>query len=135
LTIDKSVTLNAPVGVYAAVTAVGNTAIRIAVSATDTVVLRGLTVIGRNASRGIEITSGGTVHIENCVIRGFSTGPPDEPGGIFSNSPTAFVFVKDSTLSDNADGVRLQDGAKGSVANSRLDHNSETTWCVATQPM
>src|SRR6266545_7501083 len=70
VTIDKAVSLIAPPGVYAGISAFAtdNEGVRVAAGATDKVVLSGLTINGRGANTGISIVSGGEVNIERCTI-------------------------------------------------------------------
>lgn len=71
VTITKSLTIEAPGGVYAEVASVGPDAIIVAAAVTDVVVLRGLTVRGPGDS-GIIGNTFGSLHIENCAIHGFN---------------------------------------------------------------
>ena len=74
-TISKAVTLTGPTGVYAAITALtaGSSAITVSAASTDTVVLRGLTLTGLGGQTGINVTSVGNLHVEGCVISGFTS--------------------------------------------------------------
>lgn len=78
VTIDKSVSIIAPPGIFAAIAPTVGNAITIADSLSDAiVVLRGLTLNGRGANRGIDHTGGSgaaslnRVYIENCIVSGF----------------------------------------------------------------
>ena len=73
-TISKAVTLTGPTGVYVAITALtaGSSAITVSAANTDTVVLRGLTLTGLGGQTGINVTSVGNLHVEGCVISGFT---------------------------------------------------------------
>ena len=95
VTITKAVSLIAPGGIYAGITAPN--AIIVAAGAGDTVVLRGLTLSG--ASFGVNFDSGAALHIENCVISNFSRGILfDAPGKL---------FVSDTTVQKNIVGIQL----------------------------
>ena len=96
-TVDKSLTIVAPEGVNAAVTALTGIAIKVnAVGAT--VVLRGLDVNGLGASDGIAATNFSALLIENCVVNGFSHN------GIAS-SPSSFAetYIQDCVVRSNAE--------------------------------
>lgn len=93
--INKSVTVAAAPGVYAQIqiTEEGGTAIQVVIGASDSVVLRGLTIHspGGDAGQiGISFNTGGALHVENCAINGFTLS------GITSSG--AELFVKDTTI-------------------------------------
>ena len=98
-TISKAVTLTSPLGVYAAITALtaGSSAITVSAASTDTVVLRGLTLTGLGGQNGINVTSVGNLHVEGCVISGF-TG-----NGINVNltADGSHIFIKDTITRNN----------------------------------
>src|SRR5215472_5030027 len=73
--INKPISIIGSPGVYAAITVLPGgpvDGIDINAGASDTVILRGLTVISQfmNASVGIAFNTGGTLFIENCVVNG-----------------------------------------------------------------
>jgi hypothetical protein len=73
-TINKAVIVEAPPGVYAAITATGTAhGINIAAGPRDTVVLRDLTVNDQGSTgHGIFFNTGGRLHIESSIANGFS---------------------------------------------------------------
>src|SRR5262245_27210800 len=78
-TVDRSLTVQAAPGVYAGVTATSGSAIIIGIGPGGKAVLRGLTIEGLGlASFGIDFRrptgSGGDLHVERCVIDGFTQG-------------------------------------------------------------
>src|SRR5437899_9586295 len=86
VTIDKSVSIVSPAGVYAGVSAFSGTAITIN-TASLTVVLEGLTLNGLGATDGIGYTQGGTLYVKRCLITGFSNSgislyTTPMPGGV-----------------------------------------------------
>ena len=82
MTITKPVSIIAPPGVYAGLSVFpGTDGITIAVGASDKVVLRGLTINGQGGDRGIVVTSGGEVHIEQCTVSGMGTNGIEINGG------------------------------------------------------
>ncbi len=130
VTIDKAVSLIAPPGVYAGISAFAtdNEGVRVAAGATDKVVLSGLTINGRGANTGISIVSGGEVNIERCTIANIDFtgvrigGAPrvyvrgtiirNNGGyGFWASSGTPEIHVVDSHfLGNGAIGVRVDFG-------------------------
>jgi hypothetical protein len=116
-TINKTVALEAPAGVYAGITATSGNGIEISIGTTDTVILRGLTINTQGGiGNGISFTNGGTLHIESCTINGFIHG-----NGIHSQT-SGYLFVKDTIARGNNVGIALL----GNTGNSAvtLDHVS-----------
>src|SRR5215831_11702938 len=75
VTITKAVSIVNEEGVEAGVTVTSGDGITISAGASDVVNLRGLTLVGATGSgNGITFNSGGVLNIQNCVIRGFSSG-------------------------------------------------------------
>lgn len=123
-TIGKSVSIIAPEGVYAGVTAGAlEDAIAISAGASDTIVIRGLTVKGTSASGyGIRIIGDSTVHVESCVIEGFN-----QAGGFLASaavvaSGASRVFLKDTVARDSAWGLEFLDSV-AVVEHCKLDNN------------
>src|SRR5262249_7890720 len=73
VTITKAISIvNDGVGEAGVTTTTASDAVTVAVGANDEVNLRGLTLVGGGVgNNGVTITGGGTVKIENSVIRGF----------------------------------------------------------------
>src|SRR5438128_3428575 len=116
VTIDKSVSIISPAGVYAGVSAFSGTAITIN-TASLTVVLEGLTLNGLGATDGIGYTQGGTLYVKRCVITGFTTVGIDS----FTNpAATAQLFVADTDIRGNgAYGIYVFSGIPHLIT---LDH-------------
>src|SRR5215467_6784811 len=78
VTITKSITIDGGGGQVASVQVAGTNAIVVAAGANDTVTLRNLSINGLGATgnslNGVRFISGATLHIEHCVIFGFSGG-------------------------------------------------------------
>jgi hypothetical protein len=124
-TINKSVSLTSPLGVYAAVTALaaGSSAITVTAGSTDTVVLRGLTLTGLGGQTGINVTSVGNLHVEGCVMSGFTGNGLD----VALTATGSQIHVKD-TISRNNGGsgmaITTTTGTVGaSIDNSRSERN------------
>jgi hypothetical protein len=132
VTIGSSISLIAPPGVYAGITAFSGNAITINAGSSDTVTLRGLTLTGLGGSSGIQINSAGTVDIQQDTIKGFSAY------GIDANPTTGSVtvHVEDTTVTHTGnDGIFLgtmTNGAvvKGMIVNSRFEEgfNGVEAW-------
>jgi hypothetical protein len=103
-TISKAVTVEAPAGVYAGITVNGGSGDGIDINAgpSDTVILRGLTVNNQGSTgSGIVFNTGGTLHIESCVVNRFST---NFSSGLAFSGP-AILEVKDSLFRGNGTGI------------------------------
>jgi len=108
VTIDKSVSIIAPPGVYAGVTVFSGNGITVNAPGA-TVALRGLSIIGQGGTIGVDYSGvnspGGALLVENCEIRGMSGV------GIQVTNNSGFhrlsVLVKHSIVHDNASGFKL----------------------------
>jgi hypothetical protein len=95
---DRKVSFIAAPGVHAQITATSGDAITLSgtqlTSVTDSIVLRGLTILGHGTgANGITSTSGGELYVENCVIDGFN--------GAINFQQSAKLFVKDTIVRNN----------------------------------
>lgn len=153
--INKSISIIASPGVYSFITVLPGgpiDGIDINAGASDTIVLRGLTVISQfsSASVGIAFNTGGTLYIENCVVNGFGDGVDFMPSG------SANLEVKDSTMRGNStstgififgnaqavidhvrvengrDGIAARDGARVTIRNSVASGNNVRGFVVAS---
>ena len=145
-TINKSVKIIGPSGVYGGISVQGGagatTGIVINAGPSDDITLRGLDISGVPTvaplpNIGIDIQSAGTVHIEKSSIGNFT-----QPAGACINvAPTAqmFVYVDDSFLREcrtgiNANGTAVSPPADGPaviVDNTRIERGRATfgpTW-------
>jgi hypothetical protein len=59
----------------------GEDGVTVAAAANDKVVLRGLTINGQGGNRGIVVSSGGEVHIENCTVANMGLNGIEITGG------------------------------------------------------
>jgi hypothetical protein len=120
VTVTQSVSLVAPAGVHAAITASLATAIDVSAGDSDVVVVRGLYLSGAGGvagSAGIFFRTGKALHVENCVISGFAitSGSP----GIRCDAPDSEVYVKDTTLRQNGHGIDFS--SEGAMIRASLD--------------
>lgn len=73
LTITQSVTITAAPGVLAFIAPSTGAAITVNVGASDTVILRNLQLNGQGGSYGVNYEAGGTLHLENLSVTGFTS--------------------------------------------------------------
>jgi hypothetical protein len=122
-TITKPVSIVAPPGVTAGISVFfGQDGVTINAGASDTVILRGLTINNQGSGgSGIVFNTGGTLHVENCVVNGFTSGD-----GI-NFIAAAKLEVKDSIFRGNGDGIVVlppaATAAQGVIDQVRLEEN------------
>ncbi len=142
VTIDRSVTITVPPGIYGGLSVFsGTNGIDVATPGVS-IVLRGLTINGQGGTHGVAFAAGSRLVMESCVIANMSGN------GLLVTSTGANVTVNDSIFRSNAangvaaivvgvkiglDNVRseangqagllLDSGATGTVSRSRLDGN------------
>ena len=121
--INKAISIVAPSGVYAGVTVSSGDGIDINAGPSDTVILRGLTIIqqGSVGEFGVAFNSGRTLHIESCVVNGFTTS---QPGTFFAGvlfDSTGNLEVKDSIMRGNDVGIGVT-AARPGKAVAAIDH-------------
>jgi hypothetical protein len=116
-TVNKAVTIEAPPGIYAGITAATGDGIDVNANPGDVVTLRGFTVINQNSGgTGIAFNSGGTLNIENCVVDGFTSST-----GIGLYAP-AETFVKDTVVRDSSFGFFVDPMTTGTALTITMDH-------------
>jgi hypothetical protein len=121
LTINKSVTINAPAGVYAGMSVTAGSGVIINAAPSDVIIIRGLTLNGSGGTTGINFVAGGVVHVENCVVNGFTAN------GI-SIGTAGQLFLKDNIVRNNAgNGLQVQstaDVVRVSIDRTRFEKNN-----------
>lgn len=102
VTITKAITINGGGGTVASIVSTGTNAINIQAGSSDVVTLRNLTINGfATGTNGIQFASGKELHVENCVVFGFTSV------GIYINVTAAAQVTVESTISrDNEWGFR-----------------------------
>jgi len=113
ITITKSLSI-VDVGAKASMLVAGTTGVTIKAGANDSVFLDGLVLEGGGTgTTGISIVSAASVHIRNCVIRGFQAAP----GLAIDVSPTTAskVFVSNCAIGNNSAGVQVKPASGGSA--------------------
>jgi hypothetical protein len=121
-TTTKPISIVAPPGVVAGISVFsGGIGITVNAGASDTVILRGLTVNSQGGGHGIVFNTGRTLHIENCVVNGFDGG-----SGVSSGNGSGVLEVKDSIMRGNDIGIRvlaLSGQAVATIDQVRLEAN------------
>jgi hypothetical protein len=105
-TVNKSITISVPPGVYAGIIVSSGNGITINGNEYDVVILRGLTIAADSAgtpdTSGIVFYSGKALYVENCSIRDFA-----DYGIAFQGN--GFLSVKDTALIQNSNyGIFIQ---------------------------
>ncbi len=121
VSIDKSVSLIAPEGIYAGISVFSGSGITIATGGVD-VVLKGLSINGLGGEYGINMTSGSTLLVENCAVSNFSTS--GDVALLVSNQVD--VQVKNSVFRKNYRAIRIWGGAKMFIADTLVTESSYT---------
>ena len=99
VTITKSITIDGGAGV-AGVLVSGTNAINVAAGSSDTVVLRNLSFEGIGTGiNAIRITGAGDVHVQHCVIKGFTTN------GIYAATGDLYVTDTEVSTIPNGQGI------------------------------
>jgi parallel beta helix pectate lyase-like protein len=126
VTITKSISIISD-GNTAGVLVTGGNGITINALATDVITLRGLDFNGTGlGSRGIAVLSAGTVHVENCLIRGFTQDAIDASVG------STLVTVKDTLAQSNGRGFFFGAFVNASLDNVRSEQNGFGVRAVGT---
>jgi len=134
ITINKSLSIVAD-GIEGGVLAAFANGIVVNVTASDVVSLRGLQIEGANSGlNGIKFTGAGTLHVENCVIRGFQAISAGNGHGIaFVPTGAGELDVTDTIIEKNGNGVvgggilvkpAANGSAKVSLSGVTLTHNT-----------
>jgi len=121
VTIDKSVSIIAPAGVYAGISVfAAQDGITIA-TPSIAVVLRGLNINGQGGNKGVAVNAPTvTLHLESIVIAGMgSTGVSMLSGG-------GSLLVRDSMVRGNGAGGLVVAGARGGIDRTRIENNAGT---------
>lgn len=104
LSLNKAVTIEAPLGIEAFIHPPSGNAITVQAGAGDVVILRGLT-LSVGPAYGIDFISGAALHVERCVIQGFDTGIIALRG---SGTLTSDLYVEDTVVRSCAnDGIAV----------------------------
>ena len=114
VTITQSVIIEAPPGVLAFIHPPSGTAITISAGSSDVVTLRGL-VLNGGYGNGITVNTVGVLHVENCVISGFTSGG-------LETYAAGSVFINDTVVRENDFGLIFY-GGRASIDHCRVENN------------
>jgi hypothetical protein len=115
-TVGKAVTINVPPGVVA----FAAQPFTINAGASDVVTLRGITLkaLTPGSGTGISYTQAAALHLENCVINGWSTG-------ILLNALANHLIITDSIVKGcTSVGLEVLSGGSASISRTRFEGNS-----------
>ena len=125
LVIDKSVSIIAEPGVFAALAPTTGNGITIATAGIK-VVIKGLTINGRGGTVGINMTDGTSLLVEKTTIANF-------PAYGMDVQTAAAVNVVDSVVRDNYYGIQAGAGATIGISGSKLlNHTEPGIWVRTT---
>ncbi|TGZ41372.1 right-handed parallel beta-helix repeat-containing protein, partial [bacterium M00.F.Ca.ET.162.01.1.1] len=100
-------------------------------AATDVIVLRGLDIdsaTGGLGFNGVRFLAGAVLFIEDCVIRDNVAAAPNGMGINFAPSGAAELYVNNTTITGNNDGIHVQPTGAGSakvvIENSSIENNN-----------
>jgi hypothetical protein len=113
LVINKSVSIIAEHGVFAALAPTSGTGITIATAGID-VAIKGLTINGRGGDEGISMTNGASLDLDNVTIANISEGT-----GLRALAPVR-LMVKNSTFRNMSYGIAVGYGANLLLDGTRL---------------
>ena len=131
VTVTKSITI-ACEDVEAGVLNSSTNGIIVNALATDVIVLRGLDIDSATAGpglNGIRFLAGAALHVEDCVIRdNTGAGTGNGNGILFAPSGTAELYVRDTIITGNNDGIHIQPTgagvAKVVIETSSIENNN-----------
>src|SRR5215813_8992516 len=107
VTITKGITIDGGGGQVASTLVAGTNGIVVSAGPTSVVTLRNLRIngiggTGSGGLNGIRYLGGAALHVENCQIFGFT-----QDGINVSTSASAALFVTDTFLTNNANGIQI----------------------------
>lgn len=118
VTIAKSVSIVTPPGIYAGVSVFGTAGITVD-GAGIIVAQRGLSITNQGGSDGIDFLQGASLHVENCVISGFTGGT-----GINVIAALSVTHVLDTIVRDGQNGIIFAGDLQGIVSHTRVERNA-----------
>lgn len=120
VTVNKSVAITAPSGIYAGISVFpGFNGVTINTAGVK-VVLRGLTINGQGGVNGINMTAGASLTVDNCLIANLTQAGID----VVTNTAVS-VRITDTTIRDNGQqGLLLENGARAVVTRATISGNA-----------
>jgi hypothetical protein len=141
VTITVAISIICPYTEGGVLTSGGFTAITVSAGASDAVYLSGLDLSGAGTGLiGVNFITGGSLTIENSIIRGF--GATNGTGVLFQPSGTSRLNISNTTISNNGSagtggGITIQPtgasgGARFQINNVRLQGNANNGFRIDT---
>jgi Right handed beta helix region len=143
VTITKAVAIISPLGVHAGVSVFSGDGVTVNAAATDVVVLRNLYINSQGGVNGITLHSAATLHIEHCVVSGFSNNDINLVAAVIANVSISDTVARQaavsgiyadsgSTLRVTIDHCRMESNGYGvlvdrstvGIINSTADHSA-----------
>jgi hypothetical protein len=116
VTINKSLTIDGGVGLFAAIHAPSVTAVTVSAATTDVVIIRNLTLDGQGTGiDGVKVTAAKEVHVESCQIINFTANAIE-----VATSANSHLFLQESTMRDNGNAGLLVSTSAG-LARATVD--------------
>jgi hypothetical protein len=128
-TVTQAVTISGAPGVHAALMGTGANAVSVNAGATDAVVLRNLVILaGAGAVNGIEILSANSVHVLNCLVRGFTASS----GVAVTGNGAQNTLIDHLVAEENSLGVTIFTNAqvRARITNSEIDNNTIGVYAI-----
>jgi len=119
VTINKSVSIIAPAGIYAGVTVFSGNGIDIAGAGID-VTLQGLTINSQGGVHGVRFVQGSRLNVAGCDINGMNGN------GIRVEGAGTVVVTRSSIVGSAQEGVFVNAAAKVSIVRSRIQSSGGT---------
>jgi parallel beta-helix repeat protein len=111
VTITKAVAIISPLGVHAGISVFSGDGVTVNAGATDVVVLRNLYINSQGGVNGITLNSAATLHIEHCVVSGFSNNDINMVPTVVANVAISDTVARQAFLSgiyaDSASPLRV----------------------------
>ena len=131
VTIVKAMTISCE-DVEAGVVVAGTNGVIVNAGVNDVVVLRGIDFTGTVSVpglNGVRFIAGAALHVEDCVIRNFTSVSPNGHGILFQPSGTSELYVSNSFITGNSsDGIHIQPTGSGvakvTIENSTIENNN-----------
>ena len=119
VTINKSVSIVSPPGVYAGVSVTSGVGITIN-TAGVTVALKGLTVNGQGGTIGIHYSQGSRLDIDGCTVENMNQE------GILVDGAGTITIANTTVVGNSGIGIHINAGATATIAESLVESNSQT---------
>jgi len=137
VTVDKSVVITSPAGVYAGISVFAGKTGVVVDSPGVIVTLRGLTINGQGGDAGIDFVHGARLIVENCEVANFGGA---SIAGIVVRAPGGVAVVRDTIIHDmtSTTGIFVVQYTSGQVtklfAENVAVHNAEWGFYAGTIP-